>query len=186
MRFNRASILSFFVIFCVGFFAASYYATNPEVLIVLRSLQAASSFAVAIRYWSLAIEAWRANFKTSTHVYAFSIELLAQDLGYNALWLWWWRAADEPRWMVDSPVNGFFVLVAMVALVGKLTAPEVRDFDMPENPAGTKRAIIYIIGTLVVACALSIVGLTSETTATKLADLARPWLAGDGVTWPSP
>lgn len=183
MRFNRRSIVLFFMTFCVAFFAASYVAPNPDVLIVIRSFQAAAAYAVAIRYWPWAVDAWRANFIKRSQVYAFSIELLAQAIGHNAMWLWWWRSADEPRWMVDSPVNGFFVLMVMVAFTGKLAAPEVREPHMPRNPEGAKRVTLYIIGTLVFSIVLSVIGLMNEPKAKRFADWVRPYLAGDGTEW---
>lgn len=183
MRFNRVSIIIFFVVSCAMFFGARYLAPDPKVLIVIRSFQAAMAYAVAIRYWPWAREAWRADFKTRAQVYAFSIELLAQGIGHNAMWLWWWRSADEPRWMVDSALNGFFVLIIVIAFGGKLAAPEVREPNMPDNPMGTKRMVTYIIGAVLFAGTLSWIGLMNDSAARDLAEMVRPYLAGDNTYW---
>jgi hypothetical protein len=162
MRWCRATVVGFAIASTVIFCILTIFTKNADMLIVMRGLQVTSSFAVAIRFWPAARVAWRENFKTAAQVYAFAMMLLSIAIGGNALWLWLWRSADEPRWVVDSWVNGYFVLLTYFAQSGKLIAPGSRD-GKPQHEAYwfmgvtlAAGAVLGVIGLLDYDCAVAI------------------------------
>lgn len=153
MRWCRATVVLFAIISSIIFCAMAAIMKNKEMLILMRGLQVTSSFAVAIRFWPAAKLAWRENFKTASQVYAFAMMILSVALGGNAIWLWVWRSADEPRWVVDSWVNGYFVLLTYLAQSGKLIAPGSKD-GRPR-----REAYAFMAWTLVAGAILGVIGL---------------------------
>lgn len=169
MRWCRATVVLFAVISSIIFCVLATFMKNKEMLILMRSLQVTSSFAVAIRFWPAARVAWQENFKTAGQVYAFAMMLLSLAMGGNALWLWLWRSADEPRWMVDSWVNGYFVLLVYLAQSGKLIAPGSRD-GRPR-----REAYSFIGWTLVAGAILGVIGLLDYDQATSIIKFMEPF-----------
>lgn len=178
MRWSRWTVTVFMIAATAVYAVAASLEPNPELLIVMRSLQIASSFAVVARFWPAIRIAWREDFRTSAQVYAFCMVLLSLGIGGNAIWLWFWRSANEPRWMVDSWINGYFVLITYISHTGELTAP-----GTTERQPQTK-AYAHVMCALFVAIALSIIGLVDQDSAERIAEILRPWLAEDGTFWP--
>lgn len=176
MRWNRASVTAFMVISTIIFCIMTMLMRNADMLIVMRAFQITSSFAVAIRFWPAASEAWREDFKSSYQIYAFSMMVLSVALGLNAIWLWLWRSADEPRWVVDSWINGFFVLVTYLAHSGKIIAPGLKD-GKPQHEAYT-----FIICTLVIGVILAVVGLLDSKLAAAVLRFMEP-IARESALW---
>jgi hypothetical protein len=176
MRWSRFSVVTFAIISTIVFCVMIAFMKNADALIVMRAFQVTSSFAVAIRFWPGARIAWRENFRTPSQVYAFSMELLSLALGLNAIWLWLWRSADEPRWVVDSWVNGYLVLITYLAHSGKLVAPGLKD-GVPE------RESYWFIGwTVLIGTILAIFGLFDFGFATKVLSILEP-IARESAIW---
>jgi hypothetical protein len=171
IAWNRRTVTVAITLTTLAFVLVAYMVPNTGLLVVMRSLQMASSMAVAIRFWPAAAAGWRDDFKTSASIFAFCMVMLSVAIGVNAGWLWLWRSADEPRWMVDAAINGFLVLMTYVAQTGKLMSPDVIE------PAAKRRAGPYVAWTLVAAVALSVVGLVFIGELTALAEFLRPYLA---------
>lgn len=169
MIWSRRTIVSFAIASTVIFCIITTFAKNADMLIVMRGLQITSSFAVAIRFWTAAKIAWRNDFRTASQVYAFSMFLLSIALGLNATWLWIWRSVDEPRWMVDSWVNGYFVLVTYLAQSGKLIAPGSRD-GRPE-----RKAYLFLALTLIAGAIIGFIGLIDSYYATAVIRAIEPF-----------
>lgn len=176
MRWSRATIVWFAIASTLIFCILTIFTKNADMLVVMRGLQITSSFAVAIRFWTAAKRAWQADFKTASQVYAFSMFLLSLALGFNAIWLWIWRSADEPRWMVDSWVNGYFVLLTYLAQSGKLIAPGSHD-GRPQ-----RKAYAFLGLTLVVGAILGVIGLLDYNYATAVIKLIEP-LTRESAMW---
>jgi hypothetical protein len=153
MIWSRRTIVAFAIASTFIFCIITTFTKNADMLIVMRGLQITSSFAVAIRFWTAAKIAWKDDFKTASQVYAFSMFLLSIALGFNAIWLWLWRSVDEPRWMVDSWVNGYFVLITYLAQSGKLIAPGSRD-GRPQ-----RQAYFFLALTLLAGAIIGVIGL---------------------------
>lgn len=179
MRWCRATVVLFAVISTIVFCVLATFMKNKEMLILMRSLQVTSSFAVAIRFWPAASRAWQEDFKTAGQVYAFAMMLLSVAIGGNAIWLWLWRSADEPRWVVDSWVNGYFVLLVYLAQSGKLIAPGSRD-GKPR-----KEAWSFIGWTLVTGAILGIIGLLDYTLATAILEAVEPFTRESAIWDPT-
>jgi hypothetical protein len=169
MIWSRKTVVGFAIVLTIIFCILTVFTKNADMLIVMRGLQITSSFAVAIRFWTAAKMAWRENFKTASQVYAFSMFLLSVALGFNAIWLWIWRSVDEPRWMVDSWVNGYFVLITYIAQSGKLIAPGSRD-GRPQ-----KRAYIFLAMTLLVGAIIGFMGLVDSNYAKSFIKVIEPF-----------
>ena len=179
MRWSRKTIVWFAIGSTLLFCVLTIFTKNADMLIVMRGLRVTSSFAVAIRFWSAAKIAWREDFKTSSQVYAFAMMLLSIAIGGNALWLWLWRSADEPRWVVDSWVNGYFVLLTYFAQSGKLIAPGSRD-GRPQHEA------YWFIGlTLVLGAVLGAVGLFDYNYATAILKWLEPFTRESAIWDPT-
>src|SRR4051812_37055561 len=176
MRWCRTTVVLFAAVSLIVFCVLAALMKNKELLILMRGLQVTSSFAVAIRFWPAARMAWRNDFKTASQVYAFAMMLLSVAIGGNAIWLWLWRSADEPRWVVDSWVNGYFVLLTYLAQSGKIIAPGSHD-GMPQRKAYTFLGLTLVIGAI-----LGVIGLLDYDYATTIIRLIEP-LTRESAIW---
>lgn len=169
MRWSRRTVVGSAIALTLIFCILTIFTKNADMLIVMRGLQITSSFAVAIRFWTTAKIAWREDFKTASQVYAFSMFLLSVALGLNAIWLWVWRSVDEPRWMVDSWVNGYFVLITYIAQSGKLIAPGSRD-GRPQ-----RKAYFFLGLTLLAGAIIGFMGLIDADYARAVINAIEPF-----------
>jgi hypothetical protein len=179
MRWCRTTVVMFTVISSIIFCLLAAFMKNKEMLILMRGLQITSSFAVAIRFWPAAKVAWREDFRTAGQVYAFAMMLLSIALGGNAIWLWLWRSADEPRWVVDSWVNGYFVLLTYLAQSGKLIAPGSK-CGKPQH-----EAYAFIGWTIVLGAIIGVIGLLDYDYATHILSAIEPFTRENAIWDPA-
>src|SRR4051812_19560006 len=175
MRWCRTTVVLFAAVSLIVFCVLAALMKNKDMLILMRGLQVTSSFAVAIRFWPAARVAWREDFKTAGQVYAFAMMLLSVAIGGNAIWLWLWRSADEPRWVVDSWVNGYFVLLTYLAQSGKLIAPGSND-GRPQH-----EAYAFIWWTLAAGAVLGVIGLLDYNYAVDILRVLEPFTREDAM-----
>jgi hypothetical protein len=91
---------------------------NNEVLVVVRSLQVAASFAVVLAYSPALRCYWtRGEMRSPDAILTVAIVMSFLVAGLSSLWLYLWRSADEPRWMVDAAINGYFVCMSAWAAI---------------------------------------------------------------------
>lgn len=178
MRWSRRTIVVFTTISMLIFFILTMFLRNADVLIMMRALQITSSFAVVIRFWHAACIAWKEDFRNAAQVYAFSMTVLSIAIGANAIWLWLWRSADEPRWVVDSWVNGYFVLLTYLAQNGKIVAP-----GLSRGKAQFK-SYIYISATIICGIALGIIGLLDQSYAIAFLKFIEPLTREGSIAGP--
>jgi hypothetical protein len=179
MRWSRVTVVWFAIASTLIFCILTIFTKNADMLIVMRGLQVTSSFAVAIRFWTAAKVAWRDDFRSAAQVYAFAMFFLSIALGLNALWLWLWRSVDEPRWMVDSWVNGYFVLLTYLAQSGKLIAPGSKH-GRPQP-----QAYVFLALTLVAGAILGVIGLFDNDYASTIIKAIEPFTRESAMLDPS-
>lgn len=157
--------------------ASAWIWPNTQVLICLRSFQITTSIAVVIRWRAAFVQVWREGLKASDDVMS-TVALVGAyaSMGGSALWLYLWRGADEPRWMVDAAINGYFVLLAGWCALVHSTAPGTE--------AGRMSTVAkhYMIWVALSTVLLSVVGLYGGTEFKPVAEWLEPYLGERNVT----
>jgi hypothetical protein len=172
IRATRTVLLWVVLLITVGFAFFSYLFPNPKVLIVARSFQATTSFAVVIRYRWAFRDVWRQGLAaTDDALLTFAIVGMYLALGVNAIWLWLWRGALERQWMIDASVNGYLVLITAFMALLHIGAPGTL------NGRLARETKFYVIGIVVAGIILSVVGLLATDTFQEIADILEPFMA---------
>jgi hypothetical protein len=172
IRATRAALLWVVLLITIGFAFFSYVFPNPKVLIVARSFQAATSFAVVIRYRWAFREVWRQGLAASDEaLLTFAIVGMYLALGINAVWLWVWRGSLERQWMIDASFNGYLVLITAFMALLHIGAPGTL------NGRLAREVKFYVIGIVVAGVILSVVGLLATETFQDISDMLEPFMA---------
>jgi len=172
IRATRTMLLWVVFLITVAFAAFSYWFPNPKVLIVARSFQAATSFAVVIRYRWAFVEVWRQGLAASDEaLLTFAIVGMYFALGANAMWLWVWRGSLERQWMIDASFNGYLVLITAFMAMLHIGAPGT------SNGKLARETKFYVVGIVIAGVVLSIVGLLATEEFKHIADILEPYMA---------
>lgn len=156
----------------ITFSIFSYWFPNPKVLIVARSFQATTSFAVVVRYRWAFVEVWRQGLAASDEaLLTFAIVGMYLALGINAMWLWVWRGSLERQWMIDASFNGYLVLITAFMALLHIGAPGTLEGRL------AREVKFYVLGIVVAGIVLSIVGLTATETFQHFSDILEPYMA---------
>lgn len=169
---TRLGLVGLLVCLTIAYTVAAYFLPNTLILIIVRSFQVAASGAVVWRYRPGLVKVWRQGFRgNDEEILTFAIVLGYGALGINALWLWLWRGALEPHWMVDAAINGYCVVISAWAGVLYSAAPGA---DHGELTRGSKRMVTLV---LLATFALSILGLTASPMFMRLEAWIKPYMA---------
>jgi hypothetical protein len=156
----------------------AWYFDNTDVLVIMRSLQFTVSAALLWLLWDAFRIIWKdRDGVDEDHVAMTGQLLLWLAVFFSSMWLLLWRVADEPRWMVDSAVNGFMVLLVVFAGIFQLAAPGARNGRFP------LRAIKALMVSVVMALVIAGLGFYFTNEVTEFTEMIRPWL---GETHPEP
>lgn len=174
IKATRTRLLWLMLLVAVGCSWAMWLWPNTNVLICLRSFQVTSAVAVVHSYrWSL-VQVWRAGRKVDDELLLTAAIVIGYAMtGASAFWLYLWRSADEPRWMVDASINGYFVAVAGWCAMVYATAPGT------ECGRLTKYARRYILWVFIATIMMAAIGLTSAPLFRRITDTLEPWMSED-------
>jgi hypothetical protein len=162
----------------VAYTVVAWHFDNTDILVIMRSLQLTVSGALIWLLWN----AFRIVWRDRDHVDEEHVALTGQLLLWIAMflvsiWLLLWRVSDEPRWMVDSAVNGFLVILVIFAGMFQLAAPGAREGRFP------RRALKALTVAVVLALVVASLGFYFTNEVTEFTEMIRPWL---GETHPEP
>lgn len=169
---SRSGLVWFLVFLTTLYTIATAALPNPVVLLVVRSFQVVSSLVVVFRYKPALVKVWKGKFYGEEgELLTFAIVLGYAALGVNAFWLWIWRGALEPFWMMDAAINGYCVVVSAWAGLIYSAAPGTADGKFSSE--SKKMITVVILGTIV----MSAIGLLMTPAFLQVEEYLRPYMA---------
>jgi hypothetical protein len=155
---------------------AAYLTPNRELLIFLRAIQGMTAFACLAVIWPTLVFFWRDRYTevADQHVFTWGGVLVEGGIGLNAIWLYLWRMTDaQPLWMVNSPINGFFLLMISSGLVMQTLSPGA----IGGRPARANIKITWIAA--IVTGVVLLLGWYFDGAMAAFLEWLRPYAGGD-------
>jgi hypothetical protein len=121
----------FFVAVIYGVIA--WFVRNNPLLVFLRAVEMTVGASVLIGLWWALRSVWAEGYRRvqPDHIYTLGTVLLWLGVTGNAAWLFVWRVSDEPVWMVNSAINGFFVVLICIGGILQMVAPWAEEGAFP-------------------------------------------------------
>lgn len=173
-RFIRVHIWLVIFALTLLFAVVAWAVPNIVLLIFLRAGQLTFSF-VAIWFLRQAFSsAWKVGADLrEADVFTFGTILLHFSVGTNAIWLLLWRVVDEPVWMINSAVNGYFVGLTILAAILQMAGPSA------EKGALSRKTLGGIVLSSISAILLVLAMFYFEPELRKFVDRVRIFAEGD-------
>ncbi|HEV2557976.1 MAG TPA: hypothetical protein VGU45_05060 [Microvirga sp.] len=115
------------------FFVAAWLIPNNQLVENLRILQIAAGMVVVTAYLPYAFDGIKAGRPDRVQQLSMGIALGFMSVICAGLWSLIWRLSGQPRWMVSSDVNSFFVWMSILAATLHITAPGAIDGIVPKR-----------------------------------------------------
>lgn len=171
MRNSLTLWLGTAIIFSYWVFA--YYIPQNEFVEWLRASQLVLSLSVVAIYLHSIYDIFTTKIPTHAQQLVLGIIVAWTGSAGNAAWFLLFRTGGRPEWMLDAPMNGFFVWMIGIGGLLHLTAPRAIDGRVPRaNWLGVAVVALASIG---FAYAITI----APPDARWIADFLQPYLASD-------
>jgi hypothetical protein len=171
----RTCIFMWAVIVVVVYGLVCSFFYNVDVLIYIRSFEVWIAAAATLTTWPVARRIWndpeRSDTVSSYEIYSLGTVLILSGTFVTALWLLLWRLADEPRWMVDSWINGLMVIWVSCGIMLQLLSPGIEHGEIP------RKTVRVWITAVVFSILVAFCGIMFNKFFMDLSLLLRPYLA---------
>jgi hypothetical protein len=161
----------------VVFWTLCLFFDNTDVLIYIRSFEVWIAAAAIFATWPVAQRMWKnpelGQSVSMYEVYAFGTVLILLGTFFSSTWLLFWRLADEPRWMVDSWLNGIWLIIITLGIMLQLISPGIDQGAIP------KKTVRNCGAAMLFAIFVAFSGIAFSNSFVKFSLFLRPYLAED-------